>query len=138
MKIGPLGKKLERLRPAFAKAAQEVYDAWEQDEEGLSCDFGAGGICDQISQALGGVVAELTDQDVQTTDGGAMGDDHAWLVVYNKTEIYEVDIPPSVYESGRGYSWTKHPDVKFSPHDIVINPMDRSQFRDEDLEREGY
>ena len=74
----------------------------------------------------GAIWAEL---DVGIYEGGQPGDDHAWLIVYNKerTEAYGVDIPPGVYESGGGYSWTVHTGTKIKPSDVVIwgiNPDD--------------
>lgn len=114
-----LGDQLNQLRPQMAQAAQEVYNAWEQDEEGFDEEFGGGGICDQIEQALSGVIAENLE-DAEIESGGQDGDDHAWVIVYNQREAYGVDIPPDVYEMGGGYKWTKIPDVTISPEDIYI------------------
>jgi hypothetical protein len=65
------------------------------------------------------------DFDVAEVDNGGMGDQHVWLIVYDKKRAYEVDIPPSVYESGGGYTWKKQEGVKFSEDDISITPFDR-------------
>jgi len=119
-----LRTKLEALRPQMAQAAQVIYDEWEQDEEGIDEVFGGGGPCDQISQALMNVIITNIPE-VDITDGGQDGDDHAWPVVYTDTEAYGVDIPPQIYESGGGYNWTKLLDVQFTPEDIEIFPIER-------------
>lgn len=107
----------------MASAAQAVIDEWSQDEEGWDEEFGAGGACDRVSGALAGVIGSLDD--VEIVDGGHDGDDHAWLVVYDDEEAYSVDIPPGVYETGGGYSWTKLEDAKVSPEDVEIFKLNR-------------
>lgn len=111
-----LYRQLMALRPLMAQAAQKVYDAWDQGED---CDYGEGGICDEIASEISGIIVSHI-RDVNTTDGGQDGDDHAWTVVYNQTESYGVDIPPQVYETGSGYCWHKIPDVTFEPNDVEI------------------
>ncbi len=58
-------------------------------------------------------------------DGGQDGDDHAYLIVYNDSEAYIVDIPPGVYEEGGGYNWQKKPDVTIQASDVIIEPINR-------------
>src|SRR5262245_59413971 len=82
-------------------------------------ELGGGGICDRISDEISGVIVSSLD-DVNVTDGGADGDDHSWTIAYRGGEAYGVDIAPSVYERGGGYSWTKVPDVTFDSSDIDI------------------
>lgn len=116
-----LKNELIQLRTQMAQAAQQVYDEWEQDEEGIDEVLGAGGPCDQIAQALAGIVVTNTAADV--TDGGQAGADHAWTIAYTNNEAYGIDIPPSTYESGGGYCWQKITDVKFTLDDIEIFPI---------------
>ena len=59
------------------------------------------------------------------TEGGQEGDEHAYIIVFNDTEAYEVDIPPGVYETGRGYSWKKIEGARIEPENVVINPVPR-------------
>lgn len=113
---------LMALRPQMAQKAQAIYDAWEQNEEGLDEELGGGGICDQIAQELADVIISNTSFDIR--DGGAEGDDHAWLIVRTPEGLYSIDIHPSVYETGSGYSWKKIPDVQFSPEDVEIFKLD--------------
>ena len=111
-----LQQRLESLRPQLAAAAQAVYDDWEGDDD---MTLGYGGICDEVSQAMAGVIVG-TLEGVEVDDGGQDGDDHAWLVVSDGTDTVEVDIPPGVYETGGGYNWQKIEGVTIAPQDVVI------------------
>lgn len=112
---------LKALRSGMARRAQAVYDAWEN--EGDDPEYGAGGICDEIASEIGWEIAESMEN-VEITDGGWEGDDHAWVVVHGDDgNAYSVDIPYDTYESGAGYDWHKIPDVQFGPDDVVISPL---------------
>ncbi len=111
-----------KLRSSIALEAQKVYNSWEQDDDGYDYDFGSGGICDQISSAIQFVIYN-TLENVECIDGGQDGDDHAYTIVHNNKEAYEVDIPHSLYESGGGYSWKKIEGVVFSQEDVIIHPV---------------
>ena len=64
-RLGPLGQQLKALRPAFAKAAQEVVDGWEQDAEGFCEEYGAGGVRVMTwRSALTSVAGRLPDVEV--------------------------------------------------------------------------
>ena len=121
---------LAQLRPQFAKAAQAVYDEWTPGDDGDD-EFGSGGICDAIANAIGDV---LSSNGIDYTEGGHDGDDHAYLVAYNDQEAYVVDIPYHVYESGGGYNWSRIPDVQFTPEDVVIAETDRPDWIDDNYE----
>lgn len=125
----PLYQQLSRLRPLMAQAAQLIYDQWDQSGEEGDLQSGFGGICDEISRAIGGVIVENIP-DVDITDGGQEGDDHAYLIAYNDTEAFAVDIPPNVYETGGGYSWQKVQGVRFQPNHVLIEPVDRQWIDD--------
>lgn len=120
---GQLGIRLNALRPQMAAAAQRVIDEWEQDEEGLDPELGAGGVCDRIAGALMDVIYERIDG-VEADFGAPEGHDHEWVVVTDGREAFVVDIPPHVYEIGGGYSWRKVEGAQVSPSDIVIDPLD--------------
>lgn len=124
-----LGQMIQALRPQLAAAAQAVYDGWEQDADGLDFEVGSGGICDRISEAMASVIVGAIP-DVQIADGGAEGDDHAWLIVHDGQRGYHVDIPAHIYEHGGGYSWTKRPEVRFTPDDVEIAQIPDDWFPD--------
>ena len=113
----------------MAQAAQLIYDQWDQSGEEGDLQSGFGGICDEISRAIGGVIVENIP-DVDITDGGQEGDDHAYLIAYNDTEAFAVDIPPNVYETGGGYSWQKVQSVRFKPNHVLIEPVYRQWIDD--------
>lgn len=114
---------LEALRPELVKAAQQVYDAWQQDEDGMDEVFGTGGICDEIAQEMSGV---LSHAGIDVVEGGQDGDDHAWLFVCDAAEAFEVDLPYCLYEHGAGYCWTKINGVVFTPEDVMLTKVDRA------------
>lgn len=124
-KNSPLYRKLLSIRSDISDEAQKVVDSWEQDEEGYDQDFGYGGVCDAVSEAIASMVSSKIDN-VDITDGGQDGDDHAFIIVYDEVEAFAVDIPPNVYETGGGYSWKKRADASISPNDVIVYPVDRN------------
>jgi len=118
--IVTLKQELETLRSRIAAAAQKIYDTWNPSDD-LDDEYGGGGICDEISSEIAGVISNSIDAHID--DGGHEGDDHAFLIVSRAGERYWVDIPPGVYEQGCGYSWQKMPDIQIRPEDIIIEPI---------------
>ena len=118
------------LKPKLALAAQKVYDSWEQNEEGY-CDWlGEGGICQDVADAMADV---LTYNNIEcTTVSQTVGEQHVYVIAKTEDGIYDVDIPPHVYETGGGYCWKKIQDVKFSEKDVVIKRLssDPNDFED--------
>lgn len=109
--------ELLKLKPLMAAAAQQVYEDWDLDT------LGCGGICDQVAEAIGGViVGNIADCDVD--DGGWEGDDHAWLIATLGQKRFGVDIHHGLYESGSGYVWQKKPGVTLKADDVSIWPID--------------
>lgn len=117
-----LKSELQQLRRKLATAAQEVYDGWNQNSEGIDELLGTGGICSEIAQAFQEVISRQA-LDVQFFEGGQEGDDHAFIVVQQDDEAYGVDIPAGVYESGGGYNWKKRQGVSITPDHVVIFPV---------------
>lgn len=115
-------KRLMALREAMASAAQQEYDGWNQDDEGIDEELGGGGICDRISESMANVI-DGSIEGAEFRDGGQEGDDHAYNYVRIGDEAFGVDIPPHVYETGGGYNWSKIPGVKFKPDDVDIWPV---------------
>jgi 2'-5' RNA ligase/ribosomal protein S18 acetylase RimI-like enzyme len=112
-----LHQALESLRPQIVAVAQKIYD--ENVAANIEDPEFEHGICDEIAQEIQGVIVSHV-ADVEVRDGGQDGDDHAWVIAFNDHEAYGVDIPPRAYESGGGYSWTLHENVKFKPEDVEI------------------
>lgn len=104
---------LSNLRHFFASAAQQVYDDWDEEE------MGGGGICDQVSSEIQGVIVSNIGE-AEVDEGSPEGDDHSWTVVSLFGKDFGVDIPAGVYEVGAGYNWKKIPGVTFSPADVCI------------------
>jgi hypothetical protein len=110
------------LRVEMAKAAQGVYDEWQQDEDD---DLGGGGICQDIAEAISGVIYSHIPRIEAGTVSASCGEQHVWVVLYNRINAYEIDIPYYIYERGSGYSWTKIQGVVFRPENISISPIGR-------------
>lgn len=110
----------DRIRAELAKAAQAVYDAWEQ-VDGIDPDLGEGGICQDVAS---GMVEALSRQGVENALSmpASVGENHVFVVALIPGDgVYSVDIPPSVYEIGSGYVWRKREGVVFGPEDIVVD-----------------
>jgi hypothetical protein len=108
-----LRKRLVVLRPSMVSAAQLIYDEWDEEE---------GGICDMISSAFADIMSQ---NGIESTEGGHEGDDHSYMIAYDDDESYAVDIDHTMYEIGGGYSWTKIPNVVFDVDDIIISRVYR-------------
>ena len=52
-----LYKELLSIRPLIIKAAQEIYDDWNQEDDELE---GGGGICDEIEESVSSIVITKT------------------------------------------------------------------------------
>ena len=122
----PLPRQIETLIPQVLAAAQGVYDDWDENPD----EYAGGGICHLMADAVADV---FNSHDIEaTTQSAEQGEQHVWAVVLIRTPyddgdetiaVYEVDIPPGVYETGSGYAWKKIPDVKFDRNDLVIVPI---------------
>lgn len=108
----PSLKDLVALKQEIAQAAQKVYDEWEQEDE-------HGGICDQISSAIIGV---LQDHGFDAEEGGHDGDDHSYAVIRtSETHGFAIDIDWRIYEKYiRHYEYKKIEGVKFTSGDVDI------------------
>ncbi len=113
-------EKVEGIAPLIAAKAQEIYNEWEQDDSGYDEEFGTGGICDAIADAIMSVLAENFPT-AYVDIGGQEGDDHAWIVItWRNGWQTGVDISPNVYEHGSGYVWTKREGVEILPSDVNV------------------
>ena len=110
------------LKADLAVAANKVLADWQPDEEGYDEEFGGGGACDSVCRSMGDVLMDKLPDSAEILEGGQDGDDHAWSIVYDADEgkAWGVDIPPQVYETGGGYSWSKIQGAKVRPNDVTI------------------
>lgn len=116
-------KRLESISHKLAAAAQEEYDAWDETQEGFEDEYAGGGICHLIAENIQGVLSDH-GIDSQSVDSQGVGDQHVWVVAKMHDGIYDIDIPPHIYESGSGYSWKKKHGVRFSRDHIYIDKID--------------
>jgi len=121
---GWLETELLQMRGKIVQTAQQIYNEWDQDDNDL---YGGGGICDEICNAIGDV---LDAHDINWTEGGHEGDDHAYAIAYTDDESFAVDIPAYVYETGGGYSWQKIHDIQILPNDVNIIEVQRPDWID--------
>lgn len=109
---------VEQLAPAFATAAQGIYDAWSQDKDGMDEELGAGGICDQIADAMVAAISEHLGGQVRATTGLCNDVQHVNVIIALREGVFEIDIPYSVYERGAAFRWQKIPGVVFTGDDV--------------------
>ena len=127
-----LQEVISTLKPQLAQAAQSIYDAWEQDEEGFAEMYGGGGICDDIAKIMCDVI------DKNTSFGSFYlyneYDYHTSIYVYDNgtKECCNVDISPYYYEEGAAYTWKKIPEVEFISSMVSIRRVDYEDYIDEE------
>ena len=115
---------VNNLKIQLARAAQKVYDSWEQDEEGNDEEYGGGGICHDIADAM---VEVLEASGIESRSvSQSIGEVHVFVVAKFAEGIYSIDIPPQTYERGSAYTWKKIPGVRFGPEDIDLFLVDRN------------
>jgi hypothetical protein len=117
----PSVKVAEQLRGELAAAAQKVYDAWEQDEEGYDEVYAGGGVCHDIASEMAGV---LNNAGIDAYTVSSNHEVHVYVVAPFAEGVYEIDIPYRLYEIGGGYTWQKIPDVVFTPDFVHIGCLD--------------
>jgi len=125
---------LVKIRADLILVAQKIYNEWEQDNEGYDELYGTGGICDEIADAMCDVVHGKTDYNCFTLYNEF--DCHTSIYVYDieKKLLYNVDIPPYIYESGIAYTWKKLKDVNFIVDHVAITEQDYDDYLDENGE----
>lgn len=127
---------IQALAPQLAQAAQQVYDAWRQDEDGWDDGVGYGGICHLIADRFVDVLAGALGQHLLASSKPVNDEVHVNVTVACAEGVYELDVPWRLYERGGGYNWTKLPGVTFRPDDVTLfqlsnRPDDYWLFADE-------
>ncbi len=102
------------------KGAQEIYDAWDQDESGYDEEYGAGGVCDSIAEALAGA---LIAEGVEAFTFHYEQDNHTVVIALMDDRTVEVNIPLTIYERGSYYTYKKVPGVQFKEADITMTDI---------------
>ena len=107
--------KLLNLRSKMLKAAQKVYNDWDEEDEDT---YAGGGICHLIADEISDI---LNSNNIEATPVSSNFEQHVFVVARVKDVVYEIDIPHYIYETGGGFNWKKIKGVKFSLNDLVIN-----------------
>ena len=127
----PSSQDVEARFPDLAAAAKSVYDDWLQDDNGFDEVLGAGGICQDIASKMSEVLDQAGVQ-ASSTIHSTIGENHVFLVALLDDGVFQIDIPPNVYETGGGYVWKKRADVVFDASVVsmmkIAEPMDEVTF----------
>lgn len=114
----PTGKEFEaHVSAKVAEIAQKVYDQWDENED----EYAGGGICHLIAED---VANHLNDQGIEAQTVSSNFEQHVYVVAPLKDGVYVIDIHPSVYETGGGYSWKKIQGVKIDKSDVTVSRID--------------
>lgn len=118
-------KSVKDINPnSIAPMAQAKYNEWDQsDEENGDPELGFGGICDAIAD---GIAEYLSSLGIDANTSYSEYDTHTSVIAKLKEGVYNIDIPPSVYETGFGYNWKKIPNVTFTGNDVVFHQLDKN------------
>ncbi len=119
---------IERIARDLARAAQDVYDHWDQ-VDGYSDAYGTGGICDDIASEMAQVITRKLRVDAYPQYNEYDTHTSVFVQVDQPQILIKVDIHPSHYEVGYGYTWQKIPDVRFDSG--MVSVEDFSDFYEE-------
>jgi len=102
-----------------------IYSGWQQID-GMDDVLGAGGICQDVAAAMIQALSENGIDDALTIHS-SVGENHVFVVALIPDDgVYEIDIPPSVYEIGSGYVWTKRENIVIGADDVFIQKIDEA------------
>jgi transglutaminase-like putative cysteine protease len=113
---------LEALKEELAKAAQEVYQNWDQSGPDGDPELGWGGVCQDIAAAMSDVLNSAGIE--ASTIEAQVGEQHVFVVAQTSGGVYEVDISPYIYETGGGYNWKKKQGVTLGADDVSVTRLD--------------
>lgn len=123
-------KDLNKLMPNIVMAAQKIYDEWQQDEEGNDEEYGVGGICHEIADAIANVLSQHNIEASSVSQ--TIGEVHVYVIAKFREGVYSIDIPPNTYEIGSAYTWKKRPNIKFNQNYVVVDLIDKNPERFEE------
>lgn len=127
MRAEEIMQDIERNADRIARAAQEVYDDWIQID-GYSEEYGTGGICDDVAADMAEVLMRM-GYDAFTLYNEYETHTAAYVAEHDTRTLIRVDIHPSNYEEGYGYTWRKIDGVRLSSRDVGVE--DYSDYYDE-------
>lgn len=110
---------LMALAPQLIAAAQAEYDAWDESDVDT---YAGGGICHIIAERFCTV---LDGAGIECVTTCSTMEQHVYVVAKLQDGVYEVDLPYRHYEVGGGFSWTKLPDVTFTPDQLSVFRLDK-------------
>jgi len=116
----PSSRDVMAMTEELAAAARKVHSEWEQDIEGFDEELGMGGICQDVADAMIGVLCSAGVENAIPFHG-TVGENHVWVVALLSDGVYSIDIPPHVYETGSGYVWRKRHDAVIGAGDVTID-----------------
>lgn len=121
-------EEFHKFRPEIAAIAQRIYNEWDENED----EYFGGGICHLIADEI---VSFLDEKGYESFSYNAqMEENHVYVIAKgNDGWVYEIDIPPQVYEVGGGYQWEKIPNVTFKPEHIHIARISKDDGKFEEL-----
>lgn len=127
MKLNDL-QEFHKFKPQIAALAQSVYDEWDENED----EYAGGGICHLIADEI---VSFLDDQGYESFSYNAqMEENHVYVIARGHDGwVYEIDIPPHVYETGAGYQWNKIQEVTFKPDHVHVARISKDDGKFEEL-----
>ena len=102
----------EQLRPLLIKAAQQVYDDWDEEDRDT---YAGGGICHLIADVFSNI---LWDHKINSSTVSSSHEQHVYVVAQFREGVYSIDLHYSYYETGGGFTWQKIPNVVLDPGDI--------------------
>lgn len=128
MTVDDIIDDIERIARDLARAAQEVYDDWDQ-VDGYSDAYGTGGICDDVAADMAQVITRKLRVDAYPQYNEYDTHTSVFVQVDEIRALIKVDIHPSYYEEGYGYTWQKIPNVRFKGDMVTVE--DFSDFYEE-------
>jgi len=107
-------EKVKKLVPKLVVAAQKIYNNW--DEKDIDT-YAGGGICHLIADEFCNV---FWKHKIPCSTVSSSFEQHVYSIIQTLDGVFTVDIHPSVYETGSGFSWKKIKNVKFDKSDIYF------------------
>lgn len=117
---------VESIFPQLAEVAISVYNAWDQDDDGYSEEYGSGGICDKVAEEMASTFEDLKPEELKNWYGFTFYKDwqcHTdfYIVNHEIDAMMEIALHPSFYETGGGYTWKKNKEHNISKDAFHIN-----------------